>query len=117
MSRQQVVIDWDWGASGIWTVLDPDEPFIATPGGRWGPFHGGQDRHRAWRGPLTGELIECLSAWNDEGDIFMGRHAHEHTDEERIAFWARGRDLAERVQEQLGDGYEVSCRTPDGFEE
>ena len=43
---------------------------------------------RTWRGRLTDELIDRLQAWNDDGGVFMGRHAHRHGDEKRIAFWA-----------------------------
>jgi hypothetical protein len=116
VGRQQVLIDWDWGAGGIWTVREPDQPFIPAPGGHWGASsHDARDRYRAWRGRLTDELIDCLQAWNDDGDTFMGRHAHQHSDAERIAFWGRGRDLAEQAQQQLGDEYEVHCRTPPGL--
>jgi hypothetical protein len=46
----------------------------------------------------------------------MSSNGHQHTDEERVAFWARGRVLAAQVQEQLGPDHEVSCRTPPAYQ-
>lgn len=112
---RQVLIDWDWGATGIWSVTPPEETFAPTPRGEWRPFVSPRDRHRAWRGLLSDHLIDALQAWNDDGDLVMGRRAHEHTDEDRIAFWARGRELATQVQQQLGSEYEVLCRTPAAY--
>jgi hypothetical protein len=109
VGRRQVLIDWDWGASGIWSVRGPDEDVVLSPGSTWGPHVPPSDRHQAWRGLLSDELIDELQAWNDHGDIVMGRNAHRRTEEERVAFWARGRQLAERVQQQLGHDYEVIC--------
>lgn len=114
VGRRQVVIDWDWGASGIWLVRVPEEPFTPTPSSEWGPYVPPRDRHHAWHGVLTDELIDAIQAWNDDGDRVMGRGAHEHADEDRITFWARGRELADHVQQQLGNEYEVHCRTPTG---
>jgi hypothetical protein len=112
VSRRRVLIDWDWGASGIWLAADPSRPFSPVSAGHWGPHVPPSDRHAAWRGLLSDSLIDRLQTWNDDGDLFMGRYAHKHDDQERIAFWARGRDLAKEVQEQLGDSYEVRCAAP-----
>jgi hypothetical protein len=113
---RQVLIDWDWGASGIWTVRDPNERFTPATGGQWAPHQPPRDRHRPWRGRLSDDLIDRLQTWNDDGDVFMGRHAHQHTDADRTAFWRRGQELAEQVQAQLGHEYEVLCRTPPIFQ-
>lgn len=110
------MIDWDWAATGIWTVLTPEEMAAPAPPGRWiaaTPEPG--DRHRAWRGLLSDELIDELQAWNDRGEQVMGIDGEEHTDQERVAFWARGRELAARVQQQLGPEYEVVCSTPPAY--
>lgn len=109
-----VVIDWDWGATGIWSVSPPARPTASESSGS---AVSAGDRHRAWRGLLTDHLIDALQVWNDDGDLVMGRGAHEHTDEDRIAFWTRGRRLAEQVQEELGSEYEVVCRTPALYQE
>ena len=111
------MIDWDWGATGIWSVRDPEHQCMPSPGGKWLPYtqSASEDRHRAWRGLLSDDLIEALQAWNDRGDEFMGRQAHEHSDLERAEFWADGERLGQRTQEQLGSRYEVICRTPASF--
>jgi hypothetical protein len=43
----------------------------------------------------------------------MGSNAHQHSDADRAAFWARGHELAAEVQQQLGPGYDVVCQTPE----
>jgi len=69
-------------------------------------------RQHAWRGLLSNDPIDALQAWNDRGEEVMGSNAHEHSDADRAAFWARGRALAGDVQEQLGPGYDVVCQVP-----
>jgi hypothetical protein len=71
-----------------------------------------RDRHRGWRGLLSDDLIDALQVWNARGEEVMGTDAHEHTNDDRAEFWARGQELAERVQLQLGPDYEVACRSP-----
>lgn len=117
MAPRQVLIDWDWCATGIWTVPTVEElaapvpPGLAIERGAEADY----DPHRAWRGKLSDDLIDALQAWNDRGEEVQGVNAHEYTDEERIEFWARGRGLAARVQDQLGPEYEVVCRTPEAY--
>jgi hypothetical protein len=112
-SPRQILIDWDWGASGIWWVLTPEELAAPPPpGGQWLPASTGPDRHQAWRGKLSDDLIDALQAWNARGEEVMGGTHHLYSDADRAAFWARGRDLAGEVQQQLGPGYEVDCRAP-----
>jgi hypothetical protein len=67
------------------------------------------------RSVLSDDLIDRLQTWNDRGEEVMGSNGHQHTDQERVAFWAQGRALAAEVQEQLGTNYEVSCRTPPAY--
>lgn len=113
---RQVLIDWDWAATGIWSVSTPEERSAPAPPGRWmydAPPP--NDRHRAWRGVLSDDLINRLQTWNDRGEDVMGSNAHQHTDQERVAFWAQGRALATQAQEQLGPDYQVSCRTPPAY--
>ena len=112
---RRVLIDWDWGATGIWTVDATAQTPAVVPAGERRLAVDSRDRHRDWRGLLSDQLIDALQAWNDDGDLFMGRRAHEHTDEDRVAFWARGRELAAQVQEQLGSEYPVRCRTPAAY--
>lgn len=117
MPAKRVVVVWDWGATGIWSVRDPDEQRTPIPGGAWLPYTPpvDKDRHRAWRGLLSDDLIDALQAWNDRGDLFMGRQAHQHTDQERADYWAVGERLAKQAQQELGTDYDVSCRTPASF--
>jgi hypothetical protein len=61
---------------------------------------------------LSDDLIDALQAWNDRGEEVMGSTAHQHTDQERVEFWAQGQELAAQVQQQLGPKFEVACRTP-----
>jgi len=108
------LIDWDFGATGIWGIRTAEEEIAHVPGGEWRPFVGPHDRNRGWQGLLSDQLLGALQAWNDDGDLVMGRRAHEHTDEDRVAFWALGRELAEEVQRQLGADYEVLVVTDSG---
>jgi hypothetical protein len=117
MALKRVLIDWDWGASGIWTVQEPDDRCAPREPGEWRayvppPDH---DRHWAWRGLLSHDLIDALQAWNHHGAEVWGVHAHKHTDDERAEFWGSGRTLAAQVQEQLGSGYDVVYRIPERF--
>ena len=102
MTRRKLVIDWDYSATGIWLITPPEEAIAPAPGGEWRPFAGPRDPRRAWRGLLSDHLLDALQLWNDQGDLVMGRRAHQHTDEDRAAFWARARELAEEAQRQLG---------------
>jgi hypothetical protein len=111
-SPRRIVIDWDWGASGIWWVSTPEERAAPSRPGRWVAAPTEPDPHRAWRGLLSDDLIDTLQAWNDRGAEVMGGNHHKHSDADRAAFWACGQELAAEVQRQLGPGYDVVCRTP-----
>jgi hypothetical protein len=98
---RRVVIGWDWGARGIWWVLTREEREAPAPPGRWSgtPPPGRPDRPRPWSDRLSGELLDDLQAWNDacaaDGASPQGQQE-------------RGRELAIRVQDELGtDGWEV----------
>ena len=86
---KRVLIDWDWEASGIWLVGSTSSQFA-------GP----------WSDVLSAGLLDEPREWNNAGDEVSGRTGEP--DPERLAaFWQRGRQLAERVQEQLGPEWEV----------
>jgi hypothetical protein len=94
-----VLIDWDYGAHGIWWVLTKQEMEAPPPGGRWtgeaSPRK--RERIRAWSNGLTTELLDDLQEWNDAWDT---------NDPELLSrtrtLQERGRDLAIRVQDELG---------------
>jgi hypothetical protein len=64
------------------------------------------ERPRAWSDRLSDELLDDLQAWNDSWD---DNHASRGNDEVTArALQEQGRDLAVRVQNELGtDGWEV----------
>ena len=96
-----MLIGWDYGAHGIWWVLTKEEKEAPAPAGHWSstPPPRWQDRPRPWSDRLSGELLDDLQAWND---------AWSAGDAEREALQQRGRELAIRVQDELGtDGWEV----------
>jgi hypothetical protein len=98
---RRVLIAWDYGAQGIWWVLTREEREAPAPRRR-GPGTrppGPGERARPWSDRLSTGLLDDLQQWNDDGD-------HEGID--RPALQERGRDLAIRVQDELGtDGWEV----------
>jgi len=98
---RRVLIDWDYGAHGIWWVLTRQEKEAPAPGGRWSGAAPppGHERIRAWSSRLTSELLDDLQEWNDSWDSAAA---------DAGALQERGRDLAIRVQDELGtDGWEV----------
>lgn len=96
-----MLIGWDYGAHGIWWVLTKEEKEAPAPPGRWSstPPPGRHDRPRPWSDRLSGELLGDLQAWNDACAV-DGAAAS--------VLQERGRELAIRVQDELGtDGWEV----------
>jgi len=63
---------------------------------------------------LDSSLISDLKVWNDSADALFGGRAIDD-EEARAAFWVTAHQLAIRVQEQLGDDWEVllSVAEPD----
>jgi hypothetical protein len=104
-----VLIDRDYGASGIWWAPAKEEHEAPAPrGGHWtGTLPPGWDeRPRAWSDRLTGELLDDLQAWNDSWDNNPDLRANEEATAR--ALQEQGRELAIRVQDELGtDGWEV----------
>jgi hypothetical protein len=96
-----VLIGWDYGAHGIWWVLTKEEMEAPAPPGRWNgiPPPDRNDRPRPWSDRLSGELLDDLQAWNDACAVDGA---------DLQALQERGRELAIRVQDELGtDGWEV----------
>jgi hypothetical protein len=105
---RRVLIGWDYGASGIWWVLTKEEMEAPPPGGSWAGTAPPRrnERFRAWSDRLSQELLDDLQAWNDSWD---NNHAPQENEEVTAqALQEQGRDLAVRVQNELGtDGWEV----------
>ena len=62
-----MLIGWDHGAYGIWWVLNKEEKEAPAPPGHWSgtPPSSWHDRPGPWSDRLSGELLDCLQAWND----------------------------------------------------
>ena len=87
---RRCLINWDYGASGIWLL--PSKPNACQP---------------SFEGVLSPALHEDLKRWNDWGErLFNGRVIEP--DQEQVSRWeAMKRDLAERAQRELGEEWEV----------
>lgn len=110
---QRVLVDWDFAAHGIWTILSAEELSAPAPAGRWAPREPGIERPRPWSDRLSTDLLDALQEWNDAGEAIIGRGGST-AGPELDAFWTRAGELAERTQQELGPGYEVLCMTPGG---
>src|ERR1051326_8842004 len=63
---RRVLIDWDYGAHGIWWVPAQEEKEALAPPGRWSgavPPHPRQ--RRPWSDRLSSELLDDLQEWNN----------------------------------------------------
>ncbi len=88
----RVLIDWDWGADGLWLVRWPDEAATERPGAtRWGDL-------------LSAGLRSDLQRWNDDSGEVGRRRAEP---DEIGGLERRGPGLAIRVQGELGPAWEV----------
>jgi hypothetical protein len=106
--RHRVLIAFDYHADGIWWVSTKEEKEAPTYE-EWSRLTRalyGPTGPPAWGDLLSDQLLDDLKAWND---------AHDHTivqeDEEAApggVLEERGRELAIRVQTELGtEGWEV----------
>jgi hypothetical protein len=106
---RRVLIDWDYCANGIWWVTTKEEMEAPPPPGRWAGTRP-QDRAgrpRPWSEWLSVGLLDDLQEWNDawDGDGWGDEAA------DLRALRERGRDLAVRVQDELGtEDWEVLYR-------
>jgi hypothetical protein len=104
---RRVLIAFDYQADGIWLVATKEE--IEAPYEGWSRLTREQHRptsHRPWGDLLSDQLIDDLKAWNDSWDFTIVQDDEEDVPEEVL--YERGRELAIRVQGELGtDGWEV----------
>ena len=109
-----MLIDWDYCAPGIWRVLTKQEKEAPAPrGGHWSGAPPPPDgRPRPWSDRLSEGLLDDLQAWNDSWDT--GKDRWKEGQATVRALQEQGRDLAIRVQDELGtDGWEVLYRLGD----
>jgi hypothetical protein len=104
---RRVLVASDVSAHGIWWVLTKEEKEAPAPPGSWSgsPPSDSPHRPRPWSDRLSADLLGGLQEWNDAWDV-------EDPDSEALN--ERGRELARRVQDELGtDGWEVLYRIGD----
>jgi hypothetical protein len=118
---KRVLIDWDWGAHGIWTILSPEELTAPAPAGAWFSYErpaSEQSPRRPWSDELSADLLDALQEWNDQGGRLF-HYAEPELDErdgkrQMAAFRSRAAELAAWTQRELGPDYEVLFVTADG---
>ena len=113
----RVLIDWDWGADGMWTILSAEEISAPRPAGTWGPADPPTEhaRFRPLHDKLSLDLLAALQKWNDRGGDLFGPQSDEATWRAGIdAFRTRGAELAAWTQRELGADYEVLSVTSTG---
>jgi len=103
---RRVLIDWEYLCDGIYWVPDKEEYETPYPEGlrlRDVQRPGGPPVIREWRERLGEQVLRDLKAWNDSWDA----QGAPDLESARV-LQERGRELAVRVQEELGtDGWEV----------
>jgi hypothetical protein len=103
-----VLIAFDHCADGIWWVSTKEEQEALTYE-EWSRLTRGQHKvssHRAWGDLLSDQLLDDLKAWNDSQDFTIVQEDEEDAPDQVLD--ERGRQLAIRVQDELGtDGWEV----------
>jgi hypothetical protein len=104
---RRVLIGWDYGASGIWWCSTKEEREAAYP--QWSYLKskrraGGPHEARPWSERLSEVVLRDLKAWNESWE-----NEDPVEDKEILkALQDRGRELAIRVQNELGiSGWEV----------
>ncbi|MDA8025285.1 MAG: hypothetical protein M0T78_01915 [Actinomycetota bacterium] len=100
---RRVLIDWDYGASGIWRCRTREEMDAPAPqGGRWSgkpPANLDTLRLRPWSDLLSEPLLDALKSWN-----ISCESADRNGDRDQAIIEDEGRDLALLVQKELGVG-------------
>ena len=112
MEPRRVLIEWEHRADGIWLVTTKEQ-VEATTHEEWSratEVAFGPDwqtpAHRPWGDLLSDQLLDDLKAWNDSCDWTIPQPDEEIVDDDALE--EQGRELAVRVQDELGtDGWEV----------
>jgi hypothetical protein len=109
---QRALVDYDFGASGIWMISSRDDTFKNQNKPNDGEWSGarltGAERVRPWSNVLTESLLDELQRWNDWG-CRMARSSSDGRSASTvwISFYQSARVLAEKTQLELGDGWQV----------
>lgn len=109
---KRVLIDWDWGAHGIWTIPSGEDlaPPVRALLVRDLPRNG-EPRPRPWSDKLPEKLLDALQAWNDIGErlFHYGEPDRDAADQQKqeAEFRRRAEQLAAWTQRELGPEYEV----------
>lgn len=106
---RRILIDWEYLCDGICWVPDKEEhetPYLEGLRLRDVQRPGGPPVIREWRERLSEQVLRDLKAWNDSWDP----QGAPDLEAARV-LQERGRELAVRVQNELGtDGWEVLYR-------
>ena len=109
----RVLIDFDYGLDGIMKVLSHAEMNAPAPtSGGWTGYVPLRPKPPPQRWNRISEpLLDTLAEWNDEGVRLVSLGEGDVTEVEAI--WARGAELAKKVQDELGSEYEVLYAVPE----
>jgi hypothetical protein len=110
-----LLINSDHGGEGIWLIqTEEDLNAPLPPGGAWVPAEQ-LTGPSPWALGLVGEeILSALRQWNDDSSNARLRSIIEGTDisdDASESLYARQLQLAKRVQEHLGDEWEVLYST------
>jgi hypothetical protein len=94
-SPTRVLIDWDWGSSGIWSIGNGGTCCILRTGNSFAGIS------------LSAQLLHDLREWNDEAGRVNRLAPSQPTDDLMSACWSEAPGLAQRVRDEVGDEAEV----------
>jgi hypothetical protein len=87
------MIDWDWSAHGIWTILSAEELSAPAPAGRWygANLQTPVQRARPWSDKLPTDLLDALQD-DHGGELFhpLRPDSDNATSRAKDAFMSRG---------------------------
>ena len=111
----RVLIDWEVGAEGIWTILPDEERSETAPTCGYFSYQRNPEAEllppRPWSGKLFMDLVDALKKWNDLGEELFSPFAPDFDDAtfqaKEDAFRFRAAELAAWTQRELGPDFEV----------
>ena len=94
---RRVLVDWDYGAHGLWLLLTPQEQKRQEP----------LPNLPSWSQLLPAELLDALTEWNEDRCEADHRRRDRQRNAEDHLLDQRALSLGEQVQAQLGPEWEV----------